>query len=244
MTSGVVESLLADGLDLAPYARRYAERGRVQIPGILRPDVAQRLQRCLLDEVPWTLAYRKDKRSQTLAHEPWRDMPLAEKQALVREIVAVARDDFQFMYESYMMVRAYKERRDLGLPLHAFLEFLNAPPFLEFGRALIGAADVALVDAQATRYLPGHFLTRHDDSGAESGQQRRAAYVISLSPEWKPEWGGLLHFLEPDGKVAETFVPAYNTLSVFRTPQMHEVSYVAPYAKVPRLSITGWLRAS
>jgi Rps23 Pro-64 3,4-dihydroxylase Tpa1-like proline 4-hydroxylase len=237
-------SLLAEGLDVARFAREFAARGRVQIPGFLRPEVAARLQHCLLHEVPWTLAYRKDGRSQLLGHEPWRDMPLAEKQALVREIVAVARTEFQFMYESYMMVTAYKEGRDPELPLHALLEFLNSPEFLELGRRLIGAEDVALVDAQATRYMPGHFLTRHDDSGAPSGQQRRAAYVISLCEEWQPEWGGLLHFLEPDGRVSETFVPAYNTLSIFRAPQMHEVSYVAPYARVPRISITGWLRAS
>jgi len=239
----MAESLLAEGLDLAPYARRFAEHGRVQVPGFLRPEVAARLQHCLLHEVPWTLAYRKGKRSQTLAHEVWRDLPVADKQALVREVVAEARGDFAFLYESYMMVTAYQEGRDPGLPLHAFLEFLAWPPFLAVCRELTGATDIALVDAQATRYMPGHFLPRHDDTGYEGGAVRRAAYVISLCQEWQPEWGGLLHFLEPDGAVSETFVPAYNTLSVFKTPQMHEVSYVAPYARVPRVSITGWMRA-
>ncbi|MBD8524978.1 2OG-Fe(II) oxygenase [Pseudoxanthomonas sp. CAU 1598] len=111
-------------------------------------------------------------------------------------------------------------------------------------RELTGFTDIRKVDAQATRYLPGHFLTAHDDDGSPTGQIRRVAYVLSLSERWHPDWGGLLNFYDGDsGQIQDTFVPAYNTLSLFTTPQYHAVSTVAPYAPLPRLSITGWLRA-
>ena len=57
------------------------------------------------------------------------------------------------------------------------------------------------------------------------------------------DWGGLLHFLDPTGQRAvDTFTPVWNSLSLFRVPQMHEVSLVAPWAGSPRYSITGWFR--
>jgi hypothetical protein len=37
-------------------------------------------------------------------------------------------------------------------------------------------------------------LAPHDDSHA--GEGRRYAYVINLSQRWKPEWGGLLQFID------------------------------------------------
>jgi Rps23 Pro-64 3,4-dihydroxylase Tpa1-like proline 4-hydroxylase len=31
-------------------------------------------------------------------------------------------------------------------------------------------------------------------------------------------------------------------MNIFRVPQLHAVSYVAPFARADRYSITGWLR--
>jgi Rps23 Pro-64 3,4-dihydroxylase Tpa1-like proline 4-hydroxylase len=36
--------------------------------------------------------------------------------------------------------------------------------------------------------------------------------------------------------------PRFNALHLFKVPQRHSVSLVAPFAGAPRLSITGWLR--
>ncbi len=76
-----------------------------------------------------------------------------------------------------------------------------------------------------------------------AGKQRRAAYVLSLTPEWRAEWGGVLEFLDADGHIAEGYVPCFNALNVFLVPQLHHVSCVAAFAAAPRLSLTGWLRA-
>jgi hypothetical protein len=48
--------------------------------------------------------------------------------------------------------------------------------------------------------------------------------------------------LDQDGHVSEGYTPAYNALNLFRVPQRHAVSYVAPFAGAPRLAITGWIR--
>ena len=117
----------------------------------------------------------------------------------------------------------------------------NSPEFVAFARALTGDDRIAYVDAQATRFLPGHFLNRHSDQLDRAG--RLYAYVLNLCPRWRVEWGGLLQFLDDEGDVTETLTPGFNTLNLFRVPQPHAVSMVSPFAGAPRLSITGWWRA-
>jgi len=58
-------------------------------------------------------------------------MTPAERQSLLQEAYAAARGQFQFAYDSYMMVKAAQEGRDPGLLLHVVLQFLNSPEFLE-----------------------------------------------------------------------------------------------------------------
>ncbi|MFD1789097.1 2OG-Fe(II) oxygenase family protein, partial [Sphingomonas floccifaciens] len=64
----------------------------------------------------------------------------------------------------------------------------------------------------------------------------------ALTPQWRPEWGGLLLFHD-DREVAHGFVPGFNTLNLFRVPQRHSVSEVTRAAPHRRYSITGWLRS-
>ena len=97
-----------------------------------------------------------------------------------------------------------------------------------------------MVDGQATRFLPGHFLTGHDDNDFNLG--RVAAYVVGLTPHWRTEWGGLLQFHAEDGDVERGLAPKFNTMNVFTVPRLHSVSQVTEFAGAPRLSVTGWLR--
>ncbi|MNL50034.1 hypothetical protein D3C87_1730150 [compost metagenome] len=67
--------------------------------------------------------------------------------------------------------------------------------------------------------------------------------MLNLTPRWRAEWGGQLQFLDADGDVSESLIPAFDALNVFRVPQSHAVSVVAPFAGAPRYSITGWWRS-
>ena len=75
-------------------------------------------------------------------------------------------------------------------------------------------------------------------------QERLVAYVLGLTPAWSADYGGLLQFLDAGGAVEETFMPRYNTLTLFRVPADHCVSYVSDFCTRSRYSITGWLRRS
>jgi Rps23 Pro-64 3,4-dihydroxylase Tpa1-like proline 4-hydroxylase len=106
--------------------------------------------------------------------------------------------------------------------------WLNSKAGLQFLRKLTGDERCAYVDAQATRYRPGHFLTQHDDHA--EGKDRLFAYVLNLTPQWIADWGA-------------AYTPRWNALNILKVPQPHAVSVVAPFARGARHSITGWIRS-
>ena len=233
--------MISNELDITPYQLRLRERGRVQIPDFLQQPSAQRLHECLRDEVRWETALRSDRPrpsgADSAAHGDG-----ATRRALQQAIYRRARDDFEFIFERYRMVEARRDGLDPGLVLHVVVDFLNSPPFLEFARALTGDPAIRMVSAIAARYRSGHFLNVHTDNASD--EDRAFAYVINLGKDWQVDWGGLLQFVDGGNEIVETFTPHWNSLSLFRVPQPHQVSLVTPWAKQDRLSITGWFRRS
>lgn len=235
--------MLNPALNPAALAADYVRKRRLLVRDILAADTAATLAHCLREAVPWGIATLVEGQGRCFQAQELQHMPRGEWQALVNQVQADALSGYQFFYNSYQMVTAWKEKRDPELFLHRFLQFLNSPPMLDFARRVTGHTDIAKADAQATRYLPGHFLRRHNDVfQASERDSRRAAYVLNLTRNWQADWGGQLQFLDESGGVEESWLPGYNTLVLFNVPAWHCVSCVAPYAGEPRLAITGWFR--
>jgi len=167
--------------------------------------------------------------------------PIEEQIRIMSRVHAEARDSFQFIFDRWRIDVGGQASPAAPALLADLHRRFNSPEFVAFARALTGDDRIAYVDAQATRFLPGHFLNRHSDQLDRAG--RLYAYVLNLCPRWRVEWGGLLQFLDDEGDVTETLTPGFNTLNLFRVPQPHAVSMVSPFAGAPRLSITGWWRA-
>jgi SM-20-related protein len=231
---------LADGLDPSKLAQMFARAGRLQISGLLGGTGAPELARALSDSRDWVLTRNKGERIYDYREAALAAMSAGERAALSAEIAAGARTGFQFCYETIRLPKPGQPRPP-GL-LAAFEQFLCSEEMIAFFRTVTGAPDIAFADAHASRYLPHHFLTAHDDR--IDGQGRRAAYVFNLTSNWRAEWGGLLLFHERDGSVSRGFVPTFNALTIFAVPQAHSVSYVTPIAPHPRYAVTGWLRSN
>jgi SM-20-related protein len=228
--------MINNDLDPDRWRRELQVRSRVQIPSFLQVSAAEAFARELADRVPWQLAERSAGQSRT---SPRGEYPTDDTYArLLQSGYARAADEYQFAYDSYMLVNAAKEGWDPELLVHGVLKFLNTPQFIAFARYLSDDATITHVSAQCTRYRFGHYLMPHDD--LHEGEGRRYAYVINLSRDWRPDWGGQLQFLDEDGQVRDTFLPRWNSLSLFRVPQRHHVTFVAPWAAHPRHAITGW----
>lgn len=214
--------------------------GRLHMPGFLREPGATVLAGALSQGDGWTISTVGAGSTVDIPVTAFASADQTARDALLASAHHEARSGFHYLFESLRISDLIEAGAAVPAPLAALYEWLNGEAFLSFARDISGDPDLAYVDAQATRYLPGHYLNEHDDE--KPGAGRRLAYVLNLSPAWRPSWGGLLNFLDADGHVAEAYTPAFNALNLFRVPQPHMVSQVAAFAGAPRLSITGWIR--
>lgn len=226
-------------LDLDGAGRAFRERGRVRIDDVLEPDSAERLHTCLSSEVRWRLCYNEGTENVVVDAESFAKQTPEARRGLMQRILSNAETKFQYVFQSYPMVAAYLRGEDPGLFLHRVLEWLNTPETLDVFRAVTGVDTLHKIDAQATLYKPGNFLKVHDDTSAHD-EGRRVAYVLGMTRGWRPDWGGQLQFLDADGDVEEAWVPRFNSLALFAVPTPHVVTYVAPFAQLPRYAVTGW----
>ncbi|WP_431265833.1 2OG-Fe(II) oxygenase [Roseateles chitinivorans] len=230
---------LNSDLDLAALGHTLRTQGRVQIRDFFAPEVAEALDRAL-QAIDWELVYRDVNGDRRLTGEQLRGLTPQQRMQLTEGIHSVARERFQFSFFSDSLVKAIHDGRDDLLA--RFMRWMAGEAFLSPMRELSGDPQINGVYAQATMYSRGNFLTTHDDH--VDREDRRIAYVINLTPRWRPDWGGMLHFTAEDGSVLDTYFPHFNSLSLFTVPQRHFVSYVPPFAMAERQAITGWLIAA
>lgn len=228
-------------MDPSALNSTYRTHRRLHLRGILAEEAAHALYRHLAEEVEWSLVLNDGEQVREATPEQRRRFEPGRELELAAFAYQAARQGFEFLYECRRVSEDPRARAVQPTLLNRFVDFLNSPAFIAFARTLTGVEDIEWADAQATRYGPGHFLTRHDDSSG--ARNRRVAYVMNLTPEWETDWGGQLQFIDQDGHVARAYAPRFNALNLFGVPQLHAVSVVAPFAARPRYSVTGWLRA-
>jgi Rps23 Pro-64 3,4-dihydroxylase Tpa1-like proline 4-hydroxylase len=232
------------GLDAGTLAPVFARFGRLHLPKALAAEDARRIGEAL-QQAPWSRAFLADGKAYDVRREAYAQTPPPVREEVEAAIARGARSGFQFDFDSWRIsdeMEAGRRQGGVVAPLEEAYDFLNSAPFLDFVRKLTGDARPAYVDAQATRYRAGQFLTAHDDK--VPGKDRLYAYVLNMTPGWRTEWGGLLMFHDADGHLAEAYAPKFNALNVFKVPALHSVSQVASYVTAERLAITGWIRAS
>lgn len=93
----------------------------------------------------------------------------------------------------------------------------------------------------ATHYRAGDYTGLHSDAAP----RRKLAFVLHLSKDWRPEFGGDLVFIDP----VSIFHPEFNTLTLFKVgdgKNWHQVSPVTADARghAARYAITGWFNSS
>ena len=227
-------------LNIATLAERFASFGRMQIADFLTEDFATRLRDHLESSDRWRHLFNSRERTYEFSNADWETLPEEKRDELLSAIDEGAAYDFQYQYDTIRVDDHAAERTKSNSLLDHFGEFLSSQPVLEVLMRVTGASDLVFADCQATRYRPGDFLTPHNDE--LEGMNRRFAYVLNLTPDWRPRWGGLLHFVDGSGGIEDTVTPRFNALSLFAIGQSHYVSQVATYAPLPRISVTGWLR--
>jgi hypothetical protein len=233
---------LAPSLDVAALSAMFARNGRLQIVDFLEEGSAKALYGALAGSAAWRLAANRGEQVIDFTPETTANWGPEGWSKLQRAVAMGGRFGFQFLYEVIRLPKPDSAQpAEPVLPLlAAFADFMSSPAVVAFLRAVTGDETIGFADAHASRYSPGHFLSTHDDRIVSQG--RRAAYSLNLTPEWRPDWGGLLLFYDTAGNVVRGYTPGFNILNLFAVPQAHSVSYVTPLAGAPRYAVTGWLR--
>lgn len=234
---------LNPALDRKQLAADFARDRRLQIRDLLTDESARNLHAVLSRQTEWGLAWRAGQEGpENISRQRLAGFPREELIARQKKLYeAVGQREYGFVYSQFPILDAYQQGSNPGGPHDAVIELINDQPFLDLIREVTGIPQLVKADAQATLYGPGQFLAMHDDSHVEQGWQ--IAYVLNLcAVEWRPDWGGYLNFYDQDGDVVQGFRPRFNALNIFQVPQLHNVTYVPPFAPVARYAITGWFR--
>ncbi len=229
-------ALSADAL-----AARFRRDGRLHIPHVLEAADAHALHSEAAAAPNWHFTFFVDGKSTDLDAEGWRKLDAESKQRTISIVHDAANRDFAYMHYKYPVYDRYHAGTAMPPRLTALFEMMNGDPFLDFARRVTGFADIGFCDAQLTAFGPGHFLTVHNDD--LEGKNRRVAYVLNLTPEWREDWGGYLNFFDDAGHLTGGYKPAFNALNLFAIPARHSVGMVSMFARRPRIAISGWMRA-
>ena len=119
-----------------------------------------------------------------------------------------------------------------------FKLFLENQFFRSFMQSLGGAPLLQDTEVTAQRLSAHHMLRPHNDRNSE----RRFAFIIYLSRDWRDEYGGGLRIHSRDGETYDTPV-RFNQLVIFdiAAHHLHEIEPVTDLAPLPRLTIGGWV---
>jgi len=229
---------LNPALDRAALRARFDATGRAHIRDVLSEASAQRFLACLSRELPWRLAYNDDAQVLEKTLEELSQMQPQQRQELEMGVLERAKTQFQYAYFNYPAASTLNDPSETKYYVHDVLRFINSEPFLGFLRDITGLEGRLYADGHATCFQTGHFLTIHNDS--DTADRRAIAYVFNMTAFWRPDWGGALEFFDDEYNIVESFAPRFNALNIFRVPQAHAVSFVAPYATGQRFGMTGW----
>jgi hypothetical protein len=123
----------------------------------------------------------------------------------------------------------------------AFLKIVKAlgdGRFVSFAERISGLA-LGSAHVNVHRMQSGDFLSPHSDAHYD----RRLTFVLFLSGEWHPEFGGTLRL--SDGRGGQWAIePAFNTLAIFdiHAHEKHWVTPIEPAAGTrTRVTIGGWI---
>jgi Rps23 Pro-64 3,4-dihydroxylase Tpa1-like proline 4-hydroxylase len=227
--------------DEGELAATFARDGIVRIRDFLSLTAAQSLHAHLRGRSDWRQVFNSGDKLFELDRNAVAALEPQKKAELDTAIYAGARSGFQYRFETVRVPDSREEREAEGGPLPELAQWLSGGATRDFLRRVTGSPDITFADAQGTAYSPGDFLTGHDDDF--EGKNRRAAYVLSLTPVWRLEWGGLLIMHGEGDALSRAYAPEMNVLTLFRVGHMHSVSEVSRAAAYRRYSVTGWLRA-
>jgi SM-20-related protein len=224
--------MINPGLDLQNLARKYDLKKRIEIPDFLETRSAEAIHKSLEHlrrSRGWFIAgdgTAEVAREKTFAYR-FRSFPLKN----------IKYDDPKRWQAPDKLGPALKRNNPLLLAGEA-MNSRRTHSLVSF----ITGVNLAPLSASvyASMYLPGDFITRHDDASP----RKTVVGVLNFSRNWNPDWGGTLAIYDKNGKrIIEKYVPSFNTLVLFEVPLTHAVLPIRDQCAIPRYALSTLYRA-
>ena len=227
-------------LDLDRLRDVLRTKRRLHITELLDPTAAESLYHALARDVEWSTLLAANGRMYEAPHGVQRAYGDEQARALIDLAHRSARErGFGYAYDAHALRAAGADAAGPSL-LDRFAEFVSSPEFTGIISRICGMEEIARIELQAVRLRPGHFMTFHHTLlGGDKECQCRAFFSYSVTPEWRPEWGGLLELRGEEGHLVEAYAPCFNCLDIFALPQGRWLSTVSPIAGAPAYSVSG-----
>lgn len=219
-------------IDINKFKYEFQIKNIIRINNFLKDDFVEVLFKDIVYEKNWTLATGIDQ----MKYEKSNDKKLENINKLQIKNVNNAFGNDRFTYIFYRSMNGIKM---------SYFEFtlrniLNSKSFINLLNEITGLELTTLTTLFLSKYSSGNFLSPHSDKGNGS-----LAFIINLTKYWKPQYGGILHFMDEYRKeIINSYVPTFNTFLIFYIPKEngipHFISHVSPNVKVSRYAITGW----
>lgn len=220
-----------------------SQRWRVRVDNFLMAHSAAHLYHHLVDELPWRTFVVSDGR--LLGTPAGVAISAEEDRQIVEHAQIGTRKGFASVYDADYVAAEDSASAVAGFenpeaPEKSLLDgAMNTSSLRGFIGELLGLHGALQIHTQVLRLRPGHFVTFHSALRTPRRRYQRAEFFLHLTPVWRPEWGGILEFRNPDGRTIEGFAPSFNSLDVFTYPQGHWISPVSAFAQGARLGIVG-----
>jgi len=209
----------------------------VVIPNFLHTDVAERLRDYLLSHHMLGEWHHASQISGIPGTQYVLDVPKNAAKIVANRSAAILRNPGCLPYSFFRGLKQGKETKNPALS--QVFELMSSDRLMGAIQKITDLPVSSVETIFPSRYVTGDFLDPHTD--AAPGTSRQLAFVINLSKDWNPAWGGNLVIDH-----VHTITPAFANLVMFdvRGPgRLHYVSQVTDATDATRLAVSGWLQA-
>lgn len=225
--------MLRETLNLEEIGEEFHANKIVSIPNFLSETTANSLYLFFSETMPkdwWNIAVRYGDTMKYFRDTPENELEVTHEYQ--NAVYAFKRGLF-----SYFFRRTIDNHYEMCTCVECeFKRFLHSQVMIDFF-SKIGLKVSSVGELFSSCYSPGDFLSPHHDKS-----KGIVGFVLNLSLDWRPQYGGNLYFLEEDWiAVRRVHTPEFNKLILFDIPSHGIPHFVSHVIHGRRFAISGWL---
>jgi SM-20-related protein len=217
--------------DIEYLKEKYSKDKIISIPNILDKNIANNIYNIISSKIFDRLWYLTIHDGKTKYIYPYRH------NRNLSGILNRLKDNKRKGIFTYYINRTFQIPKNIYIT--KLFQFLISEKFIKSLNEISDKNITELSEVFISKYEKNCFLDIHEDKNKGD-----IAFVISLTKDWRIDYGGILHFLDDNGDIKNTFSPKFNNLIFFEVnnKSKHFVSSINNYVKNKRYCITGWYK--